>query len=84
MLNTSYVQIGVLSATKGLISGDIQLIMSNGDVLNCNEYCGAIALPTDFQQLERIVTDADLQIWFAHYINYWQRISRLHNSPYCT
>ncbi|ALC42692.1 mei-W68, partial [Drosophila busckii] len=60
MLNTSYVQIGVLSATKGLISGDIQLIMSNGDVLNCNEYCGAIALPTDFQQLERIVTDADL------------------------
>ncbi|XP_030245593.1 meiotic recombination protein W68-like [Drosophila navojoa] len=60
MLNTAPVNLGILSASKGLITGDIKLVMSNGDVLDCNLYCGAITLPTDFENVERIVTNAEM------------------------
>ncbi|EDW61133.2 meiotic recombination protein W68 [Drosophila virilis] len=60
MLNTAPVNLGILSASKGLIAGDIKLLMSNGDILDCNVYCGAITLPTDFENVERIVTNAEM------------------------
>ncbi|KAH8261399.1 hypothetical protein KR044_008312 [Drosophila immigrans] len=60
MLNTAPVHLGLLSASKGLIAGDVTLLMNNGDVLDCNEYSRAIALPTDFENVDRIVTSAEM------------------------
>ncbi|EDW01879.1 GH20206 [Drosophila grimshawi] len=60
MLNTSPVYLGIRSAAKGLISGDIKLIMSNGDVMDGNVYCGSIMLPTDYENVERIETNAEM------------------------
>ncbi|KAH8369747.1 hypothetical protein KR093_000769 [Drosophila rubida] len=60
MLNTAPVHLGLLSASKGLIAGDVTLLMNNGDVLDCNEYSRAVTLPTDFENVERIVTSAEM------------------------
>ncbi|KAH8270863.1 hypothetical protein KR018_007632 [Drosophila ironensis] len=60
MLNTSPLQLGVLAASKGLIAGDIKLLMTNGDVMDCNAYGGAMTLPTNPENVERIETQADL------------------------
>ncbi|XP_033247418.1 meiotic recombination protein W68-like [Drosophila miranda] len=59
MLKTSPTRLGVLSASKGLMAGDIRMLMTNGDVLDCSVYSGAIILPTDTEKVERIVTQAD-------------------------
>ncbi|XP_034654942.1 meiotic recombination protein W68 [Drosophila subobscura] len=59
MLNTSPTRLGVLSASKGLVAGNIRMLMTNGDVLDCGVYSGAITLPTNTEQVERIVTQAD-------------------------
>lgn len=40
--------------------GDIKLYMNNGDVVDCNLYSKAIALPTDMESVERIITNAQL------------------------
>ncbi|KAL7736699.1 hypothetical protein ACLKA6_015561 [Drosophila palustris] len=60
MLNTAPVLLGLLSASKGLISGDVKLLMNNGDVIDCNMCNRATALPTDFDNVERIVTNAEM------------------------
>lgn len=36
------------------------MYMSNGDVVDCNLYSRAIALPTDFENVDRIITNAEL------------------------
>ncbi|XP_034476056.1 meiotic recombination protein W68 isoform X1 [Drosophila innubila] len=60
MLNTAPVLLGLLSASKGIISGDVKLLMNNGDVIDCNIYSRATTLPTDFENVERIVTNAQM------------------------
>ncbi|XP_062134062.1 meiotic recombination protein W68 [Drosophila sulfurigaster albostrigata] len=60
MLNTAPVQLGLLSASKGLIAGNVTFLMNNGDVLDCNEYSRALTLPTDFENVERIETCAEM------------------------
>ncbi|KAH8398584.1 hypothetical protein KR222_005333, partial [Zaprionus bogoriensis] len=59
ILRTTPVHIGILQGSKGLVSGDIALHMSNGDVVDCNLYSRAITLPTDFENVERIMTNAE-------------------------
>ncbi|XP_017093556.2 meiotic recombination protein W68 [Drosophila bipectinata] len=60
MLSTSPMHLGVLAASKGLVAGDIQFQMTDGGVLDCNVYGGAVALPTNPENVERMVTQADL------------------------
>lgn len=79
ILNTTPLHLGILSSSKGLISGvcislrryfhkkiilyfvgDIKLYMNNGDVVDCNLYSKAIALPTDMESVDRIITNAEL------------------------
>ncbi|XP_068147060.1 meiotic recombination protein W68 [Drosophila tropicalis] len=60
ILNTAPFHLGILSASKGLLAGDIRMIMSNGDVLDGNAYGGAISLPIDFENVDHIDTRAEL------------------------
>lgn len=59
MLNTSPLSLGILAASKGLMAGDIRLLMTNGDILDGSSYGGAMTLPTDPEKIDRIETDAD-------------------------
>ncbi|EDW74800.1 uncharacterized protein Dwil_GK15872 [Drosophila willistoni] len=60
ILNTAPFHLGILSASKGLLAGDIRMTMSNGDILDCNAYGGAISLPIDFENVDHIDTRAEL------------------------
>ncbi|XP_017123236.1 meiotic recombination protein W68 [Drosophila elegans] len=59
MLNTSPLSLGILAASKGLMSGDVRLLMTNGDVMDSSLYCGPMTLPTDPEKVDRIETQAD-------------------------
>ncbi|XP_017072816.1 meiotic recombination protein W68 isoform X2 [Drosophila eugracilis] len=59
MLNTSPFTLGILAASKGIMAGDIRLLMTNGDVLDSTMYGGAMTLPTDPEKIDRIETHAD-------------------------
>ncbi|XP_016988116.1 meiotic recombination protein W68 [Drosophila rhopaloa] len=59
MLNTSPLTLGVLAASKGLMAGDVRLLMTNGDVLDSSLFCGPMTLPTDPEKVDRIETQAD-------------------------
>ncbi|KAH8316673.1 hypothetical protein KR067_012888 [Drosophila pandora] len=60
MLSTSPMHLGVLAASKGLVAGDVQFLMTNGDVLDCSVYGGAVTLPRNPENVERMETQADL------------------------
>ncbi|KAH8253361.1 hypothetical protein KR032_005067 [Drosophila birchii] len=62
MLGTSPLQLGVLAASKGLMAGNVRLLMVNGDVLDCSSYGGAMILPTDPEKVESIETQAELVV----------------------
>ncbi|XP_030372271.1 meiotic recombination protein W68 [Scaptodrosophila lebanonensis] len=59
MLNSVPSHLGILSATKGLMAGDIKLFLGNGDILDCSVYCGPISLPSDLEIVEHIDTQAE-------------------------
>ncbi|XP_017013866.2 meiotic recombination protein W68 [Drosophila takahashii] len=59
MLNTSPFNLGILAASKGLMAGDIRLLMTNGDILDGSSYGGPMILPTDPEKIHRIETQAD-------------------------
>ncbi|EDV55215.1 meiotic recombination protein W68 [Drosophila erecta] len=59
MLNTSPLSLGILAASKGLVAGDLRLLMTNGDVLDSSLYGGPLTLPTDPEKIDRIETQAE-------------------------